>query len=101
MVFPQAQLAQQRQQGGPPPAGPSAPYQPPHISATPGPAATAVVAVGGGLYPSLDDYMGLELSRYNPVSELLQLVAEFVCMCIWYAKLAVVMYVLPPMAGCY
>ncbi len=71
--FPQAQLAQQRQQAGPPgPAVPSAPYQPPPISATPGATATTVVAVSGavsgGLYPSLEDYMGLELSRYVPVS---------------------------------
>lgn len=62
-------MAQQRQQAGPSPAVPSAPYQPPPSSSTPGATATTVVAVtGGGLYPSLEDYMGLELSRYAPVS---------------------------------
>lgn len=37
--------------------------------ATPHPAtATAPTATGGGLYPSLGDYMGLDLKHYTPVS---------------------------------
>ena len=36
-----------------------------------GPKPTAPVPMptgGGGLYPSLDDYMGLNITHYNPVS---------------------------------
>ena len=47
-------------------------YQPPPSSSTPGATAPAPArAVGGGLYPSLDDYMGLELTHYRPVSTII------------------------------
>ena len=35
---------------------------------TPAPAPVPVPTGGGGLYPSLDDYMGLNITHYNPVS---------------------------------
>ena len=34
----------------------------------PTPAPVPVPTGGGGLYPSLDDYMGLNITHYNPVS---------------------------------
>lgn len=59
----QAQTAQQHGQQAAITQG----YQPPPTSTTPGPSAPAAAA--GGLYPNLEDeYMGLQLTQYRPVS---------------------------------
>ena len=43
------------------------PYQPPAQATSPGGATVVAVSSGGGvgLYPSLDDYMGLNLTQYQ------------------------------------
>ena len=59
----QAQAAQQRAAHPPAITQGGQPYQPPAQAATPGPVSYA------GLYPSLEDeYMGLQLTGYRPVS---------------------------------
>lgn len=58
-------------------------YQPPPSSSTPGATVPPPApATGGGLYPSLDDYMGLELTHYRPVSTIyVQTQSSYVFVC--------------------